>query len=224
MERPLTLKPLSIQDENSAIHRKKVAIDGKSKTSKPVSKKGGVLLESRKALNDITNKSSIHIEASSQHNTSRNKKCNHVVEAEALSKKKSSVNEKLNIAEEGFLHDHSKCIEAQKATSELHFWDTVLPGHDSANIKKELTKIDPEISSTSSSYIELEELSMSEFSDWFKSPPSSPISLDSQPPSPFAWDFVTVDLILKEDCHDDDANVRQSKILDNCTTSISNLC
>ncbi|KAL9169189.1 hypothetical protein ABFS82_04G064200 [Erythranthe guttata] len=222
MERPLTLKPLSIQDENSAIHRKKVVIDGKSKTSRPVSKKGGVLLESRKALNDITNKSSIHIEASSQQNTSRNKKCNHVVEAEALSKKKSSVNEKINIAEEGFLHDHSKCIEAQKATSELHFWDTVLPGHDSANINKELTKIDPEISSTSSSYMELEELSMSEFSDWFESPPSSPISLDSQPTSPFAWDLVTVDLILKEDCHDDD-DVRRSKILDNCTTSISNL-
>ena len=55
-----------------------------------------------------------------------------VFECEALSKKKISVNENLNVAEEGFLHDHRKCIDAQKATaaaSELNFMDTVLPGH-----------------------------------------------------------------------------------------------
>lgn len=113
-------------------------VDGKSKTSRPVAKKGGVAPESRKALNDITNKSSTHLEASSQKKKSENKRCNivedgylhpHVFEAEALSKKKISVNEKLKIAEEGFLHDHNKCIDAQKAALEINFWDTVLPGH-----------------------------------------------------------------------------------------------
>ncbi|KAI3450026.1 hypothetical protein Pfo_006691 [Paulownia fortunei] len=215
MERPLTLKPLSIQDENSAIHRKKATVDGKSRTSKPVAKKGGVALESRKALNDITNKSSIHLEASSQKRSSQNKTCNivedrylhhHGFEAEALLKKKSSINEKLNIAEEGFLHDHSKCIEAQKAASELNFWDTVLPGHDSADLIMEEAKSDPDVDSMCC-YPELEELSMSEFSDWFKSrwksPPSSPISWGSPPPSPFSWELEPVELMLKEDGCDD---------------------
>ncbi|KAK6164089.1 hypothetical protein DH2020_000953 [Rehmannia glutinosa] len=205
MERPLTLKPLSIQDENSAIHRKKAAVGGKSKTSKPVAKKGGVALESRKALNDITNKSSIHIEASSQKKSSQNKKCNivedrylhhHGFQAEALSRKKSSINEKLNIAEEGFLHDHNKCIEAQKTAPELNFWDTVLPGHDSSDLIMEQEKRDPDVDS----HHELEELSMSEFSDWYKSwwksPPSSPIR---SPPSPFTWELEPVELMLKED-------------------------
>ncbi|KAL0419516.1 UNVERIFIED_CONTAM: hypothetical protein Sradi_1365100 [Sesamum radiatum] len=114
------------------------AADGKSKSSKLVARKAGVVLESRKALTDITNKSSIHREASSQKKNSQNKKCNiaedgdlhqQAIEGEALSKKKSSTNEKLNIAEEGFLHDHNKCIEAQKVALELDFWDTVLPGH-----------------------------------------------------------------------------------------------
>lgn len=114
-----------------------VSVDGKSKSSKPVAKKGGLARESRKALNDITNKSSINLEASSKQKNSQNRKCNTVddgylhrhFEAESLSKKKSAENEKLNIAEECFLHDHSKCIEAQKPASEQNFWDTVLPGH-----------------------------------------------------------------------------------------------
>ncbi|KAL0435340.1 UNVERIFIED_CONTAM: hypothetical protein Sradi_0241900 [Sesamum radiatum] len=147
MERPLALKPLSIQDENSAIHHKKTAADGKSKSSKLVARKAGAALESRKALTDITNKSSIHLEASSQKKNSQNKKCNiaedgylhqQVIEGEALSKKKSSTNEKPNIAEEGFLHDHNKCIEAQKAALELDFWDTVLPGHGYSTVAETL--------------------------------------------------------------------------------------
>ncbi|KAG8388952.1 hypothetical protein BUALT_Bualt02G0178800 [Buddleja alternifolia] len=213
MERPLTLRPLSIQDENSAVHRKKAAVDGKPKSSKPVAKKGGVALESRKALNDITNKSSIHVEASSQKKNSQNKKCNivehdflhpHVSEAEALSKKKGSINEKLNIAEEGFLHDHSKCIEAQKAGSEPSFWDTVLPGHDSACRTMKRAKDDPDIDRW---YPELEELSMTEFSGWYKSfwksPPSSPICQESPPVSPFVWELDPFELVLKEDDCDD---------------------
>ncbi|XP_011080400.1 protein PATRONUS 2 [Sesamum indicum] len=211
MEKPLALRPLSIQDENSAIHHKKAAADGKSKSSKLVARKAGVALESRKALTDITNKSSIHLEASSQKKNSQDKKCNiaedgylhqQVIEGEALLKKKSSTNEKLNIAEEGFLHDHNKCIEAQKAALELDFWDTVLPGHDSADQIMKQAKSDPDIDSKTCHRI-LEELSMSEFSDWFKSwwksPPSSPIHWDSPPLSPFAWDLESVELLLKED-------------------------
>ncbi|GFQ07196.1 hypothetical protein PHJA_002863700 [Phtheirospermum japonicum] len=199
MERPLTLKPLSIQDENSAIHRKKAAVDSKFKTSKPVADKGGVALKSRKALNDITNKSSIP----SQKKNSQIKKSNTVEErhlrhrgseAETVSKKKSSINEKLNIAEEGFLHDHNKCIEAQKTAHELNFWDTVFPGH--VRIKKSDADVD-----SISRHPKLEELSMSaEFSDWFesnwKSPPSSPVRSDS---SLFSWALEPFELMLKED-------------------------
>lgn len=115
-----------------------VTVDGKSKNSIPLTKKGGVAREARKALNDITNKSSIH-EGISQSKKSEKKHSKvvengysnqKVSESEAQSKKKISVEEKLNIAEEGFLHDHSKCIDAQKeTTSEVYFWDTVLPGH-----------------------------------------------------------------------------------------------
>lgn len=107
-----------------------MTLDGKSKISRPLARKGGVALESRKALNDITNKSSIHPEATSQSKKTEKKRTDIVSKLDALSRKNISVNEKLNIAEEGFLHDHSKCIEAHKpAESEHHFWDTVLPGH-----------------------------------------------------------------------------------------------
>ncbi|KAL8545087.1 hypothetical protein ACS0TY_005328 [Phlomoides rotata] len=138
MERPIALKPLSIRDENSTIHRKKATADSKSKTSKQGAKNGGFSLKSRKALNDITNKSSIHTEASSQKKKSDNKKCNivgdghshhHAFEGEPRLKKKVSANEKPDIAEEGFLHDHNKCIDAHKAALEISFYDTVFPGH-----------------------------------------------------------------------------------------------
>ncbi|KZV44432.1 hypothetical protein F511_19333 [Dorcoceras hygrometricum] len=138
MERPLTLKPLNIQDENADIRRKSTVlmnflsfitprckmsleapIDGKSKSSKPVPKKVGAALESRKALNDITNKTFVNLEASSQKKDSQNRKCDvvedgcihHVLKTEAPLQK-NVMNEKLNIAEEGFLHDHRNCIKA----------------------------------------------------------------------------------------------------------------
>ncbi|KAL6516341.1 hypothetical protein OROGR_019646 [Orobanche gracilis] len=213
MERPLTLKPLSIQDENSAIHCKKSAVDGKSKTSKPVAEKGGVANRSRKALNDITNKSSIHVEASSQKKSSQNKKSNivedrysrcHGFEAEALPKKKISTNEKLNIAEEGFLHDHRKCIEAQKTAHDLNFWDIVFPGHDSSDLIMDQEKSARDADSIHR-HPELKESFISESSDWFKScwksPPSSPIRLDSPPPYTFSWELEPFQLIFKEhDC------------------------
>lgn len=93
-------------------------------------------LESRKALNDITNKTFINLEASSQKTGLHNKKCDvfedgcvhHVLGTEAPSKK-STTTENLNITEEGFLHDHRNCIKAQIAAEELNFLDTVFPGH-----------------------------------------------------------------------------------------------
>ncbi|KAL8527438.1 hypothetical protein ACS0TY_005337 [Phlomoides rotata] len=204
MERPIALKPLSIRDENSTIHRKKATADSKSKTSKQGAKNGGFSLKSRKALNDITNKSSIHTEASSQKKKSDNKKCNivgdghshhHAFEGEPRLKKKVSANEKPDIAEEGFLHDHNKCIDAHKAALEISFYDTVFPGHDSSDQIVEEAKGDPDL--------ELEEISMSEFSDWFKprstSPPSSPIHHRD---SPFAWEIQPLELVLKQDERD----------------------
>ncbi|KAL2507354.1 hypothetical protein Fot_31001 [Forsythia ovata] len=210
MERPLTQKPLIIQDENSAIHRKKAVVHGKSKSSKPISKKGGAELESRKALNDITNKSSLHPEASSKKKNSQIKKHNvlergsihdHVIETEESSKTQSTVNENINVAEEGFLHDHSKCIEADKSSVERHFWDIVLPGHDSADPADpvpRLAKIDPDIGSL----LELNEDWLNSLS-WWKSPPCSPPRWDSPPLSPFASEHEPVEFTLKEKEGDD---------------------
>ncbi|XP_057473205.1 protein PATRONUS 2-like [Actinidia eriantha] len=93
--------------ENMDIHHKNFAADGTSKNSKPGSKKGGTGFGSRKALNDITNKSSIRHEASLR--------------------KTNLLEEKFNIGEEMFLHDHKKCVEAQLKVTEPCFWDTVLP-------------------------------------------------------------------------------------------------
>ncbi|KAL3653330.1 hypothetical protein CASFOL_003011 [Castilleja foliolosa] len=206
MERLISLKPLNIQDENSAVHCKKAAVDSKFKTSKLVAEKGGVSLKSRKALNDITNKSSIP----SQKKSSQIKKSNTVEEthlhhrgseAETVLKKKSSINEKLNIAEEGFLHDHNKCIEAQKTKHELDFWETVFPGHDSSDLISEQRKSGPDVDIIRP-HPKLDELSMS--ADWFKfnwkSPPSSPVRSDL---SLFSWELEPFELILKEDHHID---------------------
>lgn len=78
------------------------------KSSKPAAKKGQVL-GSRKALNDITNKSSLHPSVST--------------------KKKSAAKEEFNIAGEKFLHDHTKCIETNRKAMESSFWETVFPKH-----------------------------------------------------------------------------------------------
>ncbi|XP_057500174.1 uncharacterized protein LOC130784352 [Actinidia eriantha] len=84
--------------------------DGTRRSTKPASSKGGTGFGSRKSLNDITNKSSIRREASSR--------------------KTNLPKEKFNIAEEMFLHDHKKCMEAQLKVTKPCFWDTVLPRHD----------------------------------------------------------------------------------------------
>jgi len=78
-----------------------------SKNSKTGGKKGGSGIASRKALNDITNKASFHPETSI--------------------KKNNLHKEDINVKEEMFLHDHKKCIEAQKAAMRNFDLETVLP-------------------------------------------------------------------------------------------------
>ena len=86
-------------------------VDGKATKSTfgtSTMKKGGVAGRTRKALNDITNKSTIIHEASS--------------------KKASLPKEEFNVAEERFLHDHKKCIDAQRKALDAFQLELVLPG------------------------------------------------------------------------------------------------
>ncbi|KAL6976599.1 hypothetical protein U1Q18_025387 [Sarracenia purpurea var. burkii] len=181
----LTQGRLIIQDENFDIHRKNLVPDGRSK---PANKKGGTGLGCRKALNDITNKSSLHHEASSR--------------------KMNLLKEDFNIEDEKFLHDHEKCIEAQLKGMEPCFLDIVLPGHDSVSHFEDHASEKTESGLDSPRcYPEPVELPMSEFSDWLAvstqsdSPPSSPLRWDSPPSSPFAWKLLIepVNFVLKEE-------------------------
>ncbi|CAK7330589.1 unnamed protein product [Dovyalis caffra] len=198
--------PLIIQDENLGVSRKSIALDvfygyiqlvrfpytwlkagfdGSVKNSKTTTKKSGVALGSRKALNDITNKTAVRQEASSR--------------------KKNVQKEEINVAEERFLHDHSKCTEEKEATLISSFLDLVLPGPDpvstAENPEVKQVKIDPD----SRFYSEPKELPMPVFSDWFESSthwhssPCSPIHWDSPPSSPFSWQFEAVEYVLKPD-------------------------
>ena len=85
-------------------------VDGKVNGLKKTATKKG----DRKALNDITNKSSnIRIE-----DTSTTKK--NVPKKEEL----------FDVAQEMFLYDHKKCIESQQQSGMNSFYlDLVLPGH-----------------------------------------------------------------------------------------------
>ncbi|CAK9184384.1 unnamed protein product [Ilex paraguariensis] len=181
----VTKRPLIIRDENLGIPHKKAVLDGVTKNSKPAAKKGGEGLGGRKALNDITNKSSVLHEASTR--------------------KKNLLKEEFNIADEKFLHDHTKCIEVKEAAMKPRFFDTVLPGHDSMSsvefADSNSVKANPD---SPLCYPEPVELPMTEFSDWLKSSTrqSSPINWDSPPSSPFAWGFEAVEFLLKpeNDC------------------------
>ncbi|KAK1395699.1 Protein PATRONUS 2 [Heracleum sosnowskyi] len=179
-------RPLIIQDENLGSHLKKKGIEGTIKSSKPAAKKGQVL-GTRKALNDITNKSSLHPSVST--------------------KKKSAAKEEFNIAGEKFLHDHTKCIEANQKAMESSFWETVFPKHgtlsDAVFSESMLAKNYPESPRCNPEPVELP---MSEFVDWlqpsseFDSLSSSPIHWDSPPASPFRWDMAEhVEFVLKEE-------------------------
>nr|GMD29955.1 protein PATRONUS 2 [Ipomoea batatas] len=140
----LIQRPLIFQDENLDVYCKKALTGDKSKSSKQsvvkkaaiglkeavasensksskqsVAKKGAAGLKSRSALNDITNKSSVPPKASQKKSVSQKKKV--LVKEDAL-----------NIAEETFLHDHQKCIEAQQAARTVDLWHLVFPERDKA--------------------------------------------------------------------------------------------
>ncbi|KAJ1388028.1 hypothetical protein SESBI_39489 [Sesbania bispinosa] len=170
---------LMIKDENLDLHPKKAVVNVKSKNSKTDGKKGGLGIAGRKALNDITNKTSLHPEVSS--------------------KKKNLPKEDISVKEEMFLHDHKKCIEAQKAAMTSFNLETVLPQDDSLSILEQI-----KVPHSPRCYPEPVELSMSDFSDWldysaqWSSPPSSPLSWDSLS-SPCAWQNEAVEFVLKEE-------------------------
>lgn len=86
----------------------------KSKNSKTNGKKDGSGIAGRKALNDITNKSSLH-------------------HPEASVKKRNLPKQDINVKEEMFLHDHKKCIEAQNAAMRSFNLETVLPQDGNRN-------------------------------------------------------------------------------------------
>ncbi|XP_061342844.1 protein PATRONUS 2 [Gastrolobium bilobum] len=170
-------RPLMIKDENLDLQPKKAVLNAKSKNSKTGGKKGGSGIAGRKALNDITNKKSLHPEASSR--------------------KKNLPKEDINIKEEMFLHDHRKCIEAQKAALSNFNLETLLPPDDSIPIIEQI-----QVPDSPRCYPEPVEVSMTEFSDrlnystQWRSPPSSPLPWDS-PPSPFQWKYEAVEFVLK---------------------------
>lgn len=94
---------------------KKAATGEKSKSAKEsVFKKAATGLKNRSALNDITNKSSVPPKASQKKSVSQKKKL--LVKEDAV-----------NIAEEAFLHDHQKCIEAQQAARTVDLLQLVFP-------------------------------------------------------------------------------------------------
>ncbi|KAL2316860.1 hypothetical protein Fmac_030736 [Flemingia macrophylla] len=167
---------LIIKDENFDLHPRKTI---KSNKSKADGKKGGSGIAGRKALNDITNKTSLLPEASL--------------------KKTNFPKENINIKEEMFLHDHKKCIEAQKAAMRNFNIETVLPQDDSISILEQI-----KVPKSPRCYQEPVELPMSEFSCWldhslqWSSPPSSPLPWDS-PPSPLAWKNEAFEFVLKEE-------------------------
>lgn len=186
MASQLTQHRLLIQDENLNINQKKPIVDEKGKSSKTTNiRKGRLGLGIRKALSDITNKPT--------------------VQRETLTRTKNAPKEDFHIAEEKFLHDHNKCIEAQKVATEPSFLDTVLPGHDSMSFgfsESNPTKADDE---STPCYPEPVELPMSEFSDWlqsssrWESPHSCPTCWNSPPSSPLAWKFEPVQFMLRQE-------------------------
>ncbi|CAN4103232.1 unnamed protein product [Withania somnifera] len=189
MAKNLIQRPIIFQDENSDIYLKKGVITGKSKSGKPEAVKKGITgPKSRNALNDITNKST--------------------AVPEAAAKKKGSQEElkvpnELNIAEETFLHDHQKCVEAQRsAMAPKRFLELVMPGCDSStpiDIPKTETEMNDKGVDNPHCYPVPEELPMSEFPWLISSWKSPPKKRDSQPSSPFEWDFEPVEFTLKKE-------------------------
>ncbi|XP_030522728.2 protein PATRONUS 2 isoform X2 [Rhodamnia argentea] len=178
----VTERLLFVQDENQVAPRKKATVDGATRSSKTVAKKGEGSLGSRKALQDITNKSSLHPEASI--------------------KKKNPQKEEFNVAEEMFLHDHQKCIEAKQAAFNNFDLNLVLPGHGRSESEEAKAEADYD---SPRCYPEPSELPMDEFSDCFEystqcsSPPCSPMLWDTPTSCEYVWQFEDVEFVLQQE-------------------------
>ncbi|KAK9999294.1 hypothetical protein SO802_018897 [Lithocarpus litseifolius] len=184
-------RQLIIPNENFDVHPKKKAnVDGRvNGLKKTVTKKGD-----RKALNDITNKSSnIRIE-----DTSTTKK--NVPKKEEL----------FDVAQEMFLHDHKKCIESQQQSGMNSFYlDLVLPGHGHGHRHDSVCTSEHQESKQAKAdlyspccYPKPVELPMADWlepsTDW-TSPRCSPLHWDSPPSTPFAWESEVVEFVLKQE-------------------------
>lgn len=215
-----TQRPMNIQNENMSILHKKSVITSKEKNTGTTIKKGGRGLGSRKALNDITNKSTTGREASLKksnvpkeeinisdemflHDHSECVKSTTRVEAsskpEASLKKGNVPEEEINIAEEMFLHDHSKCIKEQKREFDRAFvLDTLFPQHGFLSSTKEPGSKKDEMDLDSPQWYP--ESPMADFSNGFElsaTRPPSPLNWDSPPVSPFAWPEPVEFFVLK---------------------------
>ncbi|XP_043706569.1 protein PATRONUS 2-like [Telopea speciosissima] len=162
-----------LQDQNLSIHHKGTSVDGKVKSSKETKKKGAGGLGLRKALNDITNASRLRQEASS--------------------KKKNNLKE-FNIAEEMCLHDHRKCMEAQKAAMDRSRQDRFLLDHEMvspvASPNSKTSKAGVDSPPRSPKLIPSPEL-----------PKSSWLCRESPPPSPARFELLIFDFVLKPDAN-----------------------
>ncbi|EOA31537.1 hypothetical protein CARUB_v10014729mg [Capsella rubella] len=182
-----TLQQMIFPDENAPIHRKKSVTTAASVKSKRTALGQKKLGGARKALNDITNKSGIPAKASS-----KNKPI------------PSAAKDEIDIAGEGFLHDHSKCIKEQQNMWDDHFSDDLILLHHDSSVKEkhlsfDMEKIDAQNNLT---HDEPEEIASPKLTDWLKSstPWRSPIRHGSVISStPLTWRFDSTEFTLTED-------------------------
>ncbi|XP_022928586.1 protein PATRONUS 1-like isoform X2 [Cucurbita moschata] len=172
---------LIIPNENLGMTQKKFSADGNGKSSKIIHKKG-IAGSGRKALNDITNKSSCR--------------------QDAPLRKQERAKEEIDVGGERFLHDHDKCVDARKATMSAFYLDLLLPGHDSLSKvgchTSDQAKIDVDAPQC---YPDPDELFIPELPNWSKylakqqSPPRSPLRWDF-PSTSFSCQFEELNFVL----------------------------
>ncbi|KAK7300229.1 hypothetical protein RJT34_11069 [Clitoria ternatea] len=167
---------LIIKDENLDFHPKNTVNKHAKKHGKKV---GSWVVAGRKALNDITNKKPLHSQPSTR--------------------KINLPKEDFNVKEEMFLHDHTKCIRAQKAAATTNFnFEFLFPQDDSISILEQIKVPDSPRCYPEPVEIELPMSDWLEYTMQWRSPPSSPSPWDS-PPSPLAWQNEAVEFVLKEE-------------------------
>ncbi|KAK4607393.1 hypothetical protein RGQ29_001293 [Quercus rubra] len=227
---------LRFEQKNLSIRNKNfdgANVDGKENgLKKPVSNQ-----RNRKALNDITNISSnIRIEtkknvpkeeglsilepcSTSKHQANVDGKVSGLKKAVTKKGDCKALNDSTNklsniriedkdVAQEKFLHDHSKCIESRQKSGMNSFdLDLVLPGHkhehghDSGCTTKhqesEKAKADPYNPCCDPEQVESREAGLSSTDQ--TSPPWSPSNSDSSVSTPFALEYEDVDFKLEDE-------------------------